>query len=296
MKRYPTPAAAVLALVIWAISPPDVHAGEVIWTATGSVTSAAASYGVTAGSPVTVRVSYQSEVQAKGLVGLFFPPSTIYAKTRFHGDVGLLTEVRIGNKVWQGFVASLAENSGDMLLTEAWDGGGTSDTFTILATSAVAGTRFDLFPYPGGQTARSIQIVLADKTSPATFISAGEMPTESALPSQITEAGGFVAAGTEKINFTLVPASVTVTSSPVRTSLTIQRTLGGVSLGWPSTAGTTYHLEESDGLGGWQSMGDYTGTGNDLVVPLNPFTDHPVRRFYRVGWQEVAEGNGIPTK
>lgn len=284
MNRFPFPIAAIFSLVLWAATAPGVRGREIVWTATGSVTSAAASYGVTAGSPVRVRVSYQSEVQAKGLTGLFFPPSTFYAKTRFHGNVGLLTEVRIGTKVWQGFVASLAENGGDMLLTEAWDGGGMSDTFTMLATSSVAGTRFDLFPYTGGQSARSIQIVLADKTSPAAFITAGEIPTESALPAQITEAGGFVAAGTETINFTLAPASVTVTSSPVRTSLTIQRTLGGVSLGWPSTAGTIYHLEESDGLGAWQPVGTHTGTGNDLVVPLNPFGDHPVRRFYRVGW------------
>ena len=259
------------------------HAREIVWTASGTVTQDAASYDVTAGSPVAIRVSYQSEVMVKGISAILFPPSATYVKARFYGNIGLLTEVQIGTKIWQGWVPSQPELGGDVLLTEAWDGSATAtpDSFTILASSANGGV-FNLFPYAGTQPARSIQIVLADETAPALFISGGVVPTESAVTSQITKATGVVAAGSEKINFTINPASVAVVATPVRTSLTILKTLGGISLGWPSTVGTSYRLEESDTLGGWQPVGTFSGTGNDLIVPLNPLTAHPVRRFYRV--------------
>lgn len=272
-----------IALLVMALTAPEraVHAREIIWTASGSVTSAASSYGVTVGSDVSIRVSYQSAVLVNGLSALVFPWGATYMKTEFYGNIGLLTEVRVGSKVWQGWVATRPDKGSNVLLTESYDGGGASDVFTIVASSAKGGV-FDLFPYSGGGTARLIQINLLDETSPAEFISGGLLPSETAVPSQITKGTGSVAAGTERINFTINPASVAVESAPARSSLTIHQTLGGITLGWPSEAGTTYRLEESDGLGGWQTVGTYAGTGNDLVVPLNPFTAHPVRRFYRV--------------
>lgn len=274
---------ASLTAVLLAASGQAIYAGEIVWTASGTVTNAAASYGVTAGSPVAIRVSYQSEVLAKWLTALSFPPSTTYVKTKFYGNIGLLTEVRIGTKVWQGWVASQPETGGEVLLTESWDGSATAtpDSFTILASSAYGGV-FKLFPYTGAQTARSIQLALTDETGPAQFISGGVVPTETAVTSQITKATGFVAAGNERINFTITPASVAVVATPARTSLTLLKTLGGISLGWPSKVGTSYRLEESGDLDGWQPVGTFPGTGNDLIVPLNPFATYPVRRFYRV--------------
>ncbi|MCX6872518.1 MAG: hypothetical protein NTW21_01740 [Verrucomicrobia bacterium] len=73
---------------------------------------------------------------------------------------------------------------------------------------------------------------------------------------------------------------------PCRFKVQLRKCAGpmtGIALCWPTLAGTSYRLEESDALAAWEPLGtSYPGTGGEIVVVLDPFNDHPQRRFYRV--------------
>lgn len=212
------------------------HAEEITWTATGTVSSVSGS-GFTAGigSQVSVKASYQTGLAVSTIQ--YIPiGGSIFKKTEFTGNIGLKIEVTIGTSTWSGEVPSSPAGGTTPLLTDAWDGNGPSDIFTITASSLDSGT-FSPFPYTGSATARSIAITLADNTTPGQFIQAGELPMDWSEPLQLTQATGVIQAGTDRINFTLAPNSVKVSSDAPRIPLTSNRTPNGLELRWTGVGG-----------------------------------------------------------
>ncbi|MCX6875598.1 MAG: hypothetical protein NTW21_17590 [Verrucomicrobia bacterium] len=259
-------------------------ASEIRWSVQGTVSSVGAGFAATVGDPVLVRFSYDSgATTANMLDGLWDRfGSLIYARTEFYGAISLAMEVRIGTNIWSGRVSTSPINGTFALLTVAYEGSGSPDTFTVLASSADSGT-FDPFPYTGSATSRNIQVILKDDTVPTGFLTPALLPAANTLVSEITSGTGSVSAGTTRISFTLNPASVTVARIEPDFQLKLTRTLTGIELRWPSVTGSSYRLEESDALAAWEPLGtSYPGTGGEIVVVLDPFNDHPQRRFYRV--------------
>jgi hypothetical protein len=272
---------SILALLLLS-SALTASAKEILWSANATVSAVSGTgFNVTDGDPVSVRFSYQSDVLVNVIDAFVFPPSTTYAKTEFYGNIGLTVEVTIGGNTWRGALASAPDKGTNALLTEAWDGGGPSDSFTVLAASSAGGV-FAPFPYTGSESSRSLRIVLQDTTSPPDFIPVATLPTETAAIQKITAASGTIAAGTDQVNFTIDLSTLTVSAEKPTLPLTITTTQTGIELSWPSTDGVTYRLDEGDALTDWQPLGTFPGTGSTIVVPLSPFADHPNRRFYRV--------------
>jgi hypothetical protein len=255
-------------------------AAEIRWAAQGTVTSGAAGFSAAAGDPVSVKFSYDTGVTRN--IRSYLPiGESLFSRTEFYGAVALKTEVTIGVSKWTGTLADSPIEGVFALYSEAWDGAGTPDTFTVLVSSLDPAV-FDLFPYTGAGTGREIKFVFQDTTAPTGFLAATFLPTDNNPASQITVASGSVTAGNDRIQFTIDPATVTIESDEPKFPLSIQRTLTGIELRWPTVEGTTYRLEESDTPDNWQPYGSYPGSGADIVVTLNPFGDHPRRRFYRV--------------
>jgi hypothetical protein len=276
----------LLPLIFLPLASPT-NAEEIRWTASGTVTTVSAGFGAFAsvGNPVLVKFSYQTGASLD-TSSFLTNGEWSYAKTEFYGNIGLTMEVTIGSSTWKGQIPTCAMGGTLALLTDAWDGpnpADTADVFTALASSADSGT-FSPFPYTGSNTARGIQVVLRDNTPPAEFIPIATLPDETSNVGSITAGSGFVSAGVERVNFTLNPASVAVTKDAPPIPLKISHTLTGIELRWPSETGVTYRLEEGDSLttAGWTAYDTYTGSGSEIVVSLNPFNNHPTRRFYRV--------------
>ena len=274
MKR-PTLALFVLSSVLTSSD------GEIVWTASGTVNGVTGTgLSATSGDAVAVKFSYQSNLLANVTDFLWFGSSS-YGRTEFYGDVGLRVEVRIGQNTWRASIASRPTKGTNALLTEAWDGNGPSDAFTVLASESDGGV-FDPFPYTGSTSDRKLKIVLLDGTTPAEFIQIATLPAGTAGIQHLNAGNGLVSAGTAQISFTINPASVAVRSESPRVPLTLAIADPGIELRWPSKVGVSYRLEDSGVLGDWQPLGTFQGTGSDIVVSLNPFTDHPQQRFYRV--------------
>jgi hypothetical protein len=191
-------------------------------------------------------------------------------------------EVTIGSQVWRGRVPASPPGGTLALVTEAWDSTGLSpEKFTILAASEDAGV-FEPFPYTGGTPERGIQVVLTDATQPYGLLTPFELPEADTPVSEITAGSGYVAAGADRIEFTILPASVQVVGIEPPFALKLTTTPTGIELRWPSVVGTTYRLEEGDTLADWEPYNTYPGTGGEIVVTMEPFADHPRQRFYRV--------------
>ncbi|MCW1883788.1 hypothetical protein OKA04_03550 [Luteolibacter flavescens] len=258
----------------------SAHAQQVEWTASGSVTSVSGSgFAAAVTAPVSVKFSYSLVSTYQPLTGII----NIADKGEFFGDIGLNMEVSIAGDTWKGTVPNSPAHGTYALLVDALMPSAAPDIFTVTASSADTGV-FSPFPYTGSSSARSIQVVLRDDTVPSHLLALGVLPDATTQVSAITSGSGSVSAGSDRISFSIDPASVTVSSIEPKIPLTITRTLSGIELRWPSETGTTYKLQENAGLSlaGWTLVDDYPGTGEEIVVPLTPFALNPERRFYRV--------------
>lgn len=254
-------------------------ATNIQWSAAGTVSTVSGGFAVAVGDPVTVRFSYDSAPTLKTISEFMFPTGAV---CEFCDAIALVMEVSIGTQVWSGRVPTSPPDGTLALTTEAWNSSGlSSEKFTILASSADAGS-FAPFPYTGTIPDRSIQVVLTDATPPYGFLTPKVLPKTDTAVSEITAGSGFVAAGTDRINFSLSPASVTVIGVEPAFALKVTQTTTGFELRWPSVIGKSYRLEEGDTLADWQPYNTYPGTGAEIVVALEPFTAHPQRHFYRV--------------
>ena len=255
-------------------------AAEIRWSATGSVSNVTTGFAASVGDPVSVKFSYDSGATAAVRSQFAFGASS-YALTEFCNAISLSMEITIGQRIWSGKVPTSPPSGTLALLTDAWSGNGSPDKFTVLASSADAGV-FAPFPYTGSNQDRSIQIILADATVPTGFLAPMVLPKADTQVSEITAASGFISAGEDRIDFTLLPASVKVASDEPAFALTLNRTVTGIELRWPTVNGMSYRLEEGDTLADWQTYATYVGTGEEIVIDLNPYIEHPLRRFYRV--------------
>jgi hypothetical protein len=256
-------------------------ATDIRWTAAGTVTSVGSGFAAGVGDPVSVKFSYDSGATPRGIRFLQFSSAT-FAEAEFCNAISLIMEVTIGTQVWSGRVSASPPSGTLALVTEAWEGGDISaEKFTVLASSTDAGV-FEPFPYTGSTPERSIQVMLTDATSPYAFLTPLVLPGADTPVGEITAGSGYVAAGADRIDFTIHPASVTVVGIEPAFALKLTTTPTGIELRWPSVVGTNYRLEEGDTLADWEPYSTYPGTGAEIVVPMEPFTDHPRQRFYRV--------------
>jgi hypothetical protein len=187
-------------------------------------------------------------------------------------------EIVIGANTWS---ATLPNSPTGALYVEANTGFLITDLLRVTAASADSAT-FGPFPHTGTGSTRSIEVTLRDTNNPSLFLVPRTYPDESASVASITDGSGSVKAGGDTINFTIDPASVRVSSAEPKIPLAIKRTLTGIELRWPTVAGKSYTLQEGDSVSGWDDYGTYPGSGADITIVLNPFIDHPKRRFYRV--------------
>jgi hypothetical protein len=249
--------------------------GDIRWSATGTVdTVAGTGLSATAGDPVSIKFSYDRG--ATEHVVTWIPGS--YSKIHYYGPVNLTMEVEIGANSWS---ASLPHSPTGALYVEANSGFLITDLFRVTAAAADSAT-FSPFPHTGADGARSIQVTLRDTHEQSLFLIPRSYPDESASVASITDGSGSVKAGGDAIHFTIDPASVRVTTDEPKFPLAIKRTLAGIELRWPTEAGKYYTVQQGDSISSWEEYGIYPGSGADIVIVLNPFDEHPERRFYRV--------------
>jgi uncharacterized repeat protein (TIGR02543 family) len=245
-----------------------IYAAEIRWSAEGTVNNATTGFAASVGDPVTVKFSYDSAATAVVRSQFSFGASS-YALTEFCNAISLSVEVTIGQSVWSGKVPTSAPSGTLALLTDAWSGSGSPDKFTVLASSSDAGV-FAPFPYTGSSQDRSIQIVLTDATAPTGFLTPMVLPKADTLVSEITAASGFISAGEDRIDFTLLPASIGVVGdAPTVTVLASNHgVITDIITSFPTYSVATLTASANPGYQFFGWTGDATGTDNPLSVVM----------------------------
>jgi hypothetical protein len=89
------------------------YALDVLWTATGTVTSANSAFGVSIGNPVSLNVRYApiNIVNTTIVSG-----NTLVRTSVYHGNIRLRIEISIGTKQWVSFT----ETSTHPFISSAW--------------------------------------------------------------------------------------------------------------------------------------------------------------------------------
>jgi hypothetical protein len=146
-----------VALTVSGFLLPPARANEVVWTATGTVTSsigAGFTPLATVGQPVEIELHYDDDAPAEPLAIGVFPG--LFIRQEYRQDVNIDLRVTIGGSMWRGTLGTGSEASGTPYTIEVEDfevGPGTTDLFKV-RTDASDGASFSSFPGgaqgPGG--------------------------------------------------------------------------------------------------------------------------------------------------
>jgi hypothetical protein len=262
-------------LLAAAVLPASLAAHPIKWTATGKVTSATAAAfpGVAVDDAVEVAFSYDSEAIINGLA--MVPIGSRYQfKTEFAGDIDLKMSVKIGESMWEAALPYSELHDTYALHSLSWDGGGSPDTLTVLLTSTDNAT-FPSFPYGGLNAARRMELILSDKVTPCDLLIGHSLPDGGTDVSQISEASGSIAAGSDTLRFSLDLASIEVIEEEPKIPLSFERTLTGFELKWFGEPGAVYTLFKSEDMADWEHVSDHEGLDEHITVPVGPFESLP---------------------
>ena len=236
-----------LLLPLFIATAPLLKASTVVWTATGTVSSASGVYaadGITADTPVSVEMKYDDQAGRdvpRDLSGLGIPIKDL----DYRNAIKLSISITIGDVLWHGQVETGSSGSPYTLFLKlnGTDGGSESLTATVQETD---GATFDLFPLESGPENKLIQLLFS--SSDNDFLT-DEISASAIQDELITAASGSFQSGpSNKVLFSLDPTSVSVFNEsliPTTPVIRLLKTNDNLALSWESELGVHYKLQSS---------------------------------------------------
>lgn len=260
---------------------------DVLWTATGTVTSANSAFGVSIGNPVSLNIRYApiNIVNSTITSGNSAARTTVY-----HGNLRLRIEISVGNKQWISFTETASHPFAPLEWTPfqvlsiapGVPAGSGGDLITIRANSLL-GSTFEKFNYSASAQQKAIILRIQDFAHPYDLLTLGQFPDKAIVPNRITQMTGEIYAnGTQTaLNFNITPSSITVGEYFPPVDLAIEQSpFGGLTLSFTAESDGWYALYGSENLTDWIFLGYHLGIFNGRRTIIPP-TNLP-KQFFKV--------------
>ncbi len=267
------------------------HALDVLWTATGTVTSANSAFGVSIGNPVSLNVRYAPINIINTTITSGASSNSLVRTSVYHGNIRLRIEISAGSKQWVSFT----ETSTHPFISSAWtpfevlsadpnvpSGPNRGDLITFRANSAL-GSTFEKFNYSASAAQKAIILRVLDFAHPYNLLTLGQFPDKAILTNRISQMTGQVYANSEAtaLNFSITPGSIIVGEYFPPVDLAIERSpFGGLNLTFTAESDGWYALYGSENLTDWIPLGFHPGLLNGKRTIIPP-TNLP-KRFFKV--------------
>ena len=226
-----------------------LKASIVVWTATGTVSSATGVYapnGIDPDTPVSIEMKYDDQA-GKDQVKITVFGDFILLESDFKTAIDLNISVTIGELVWKG---SIGTGGASDIRTLYMKTSNTTQTDTLAATiHPNDGATIELFPFAvDGQTNQiELNFSSADQSFLTDAISVDSFNVDAA-----EGASGFFQSGTaNKVSFTLDPSSIEIVNEVIPTPtpiLSLERTNDNLEISWESVLDVNYVLQSSTTL------------------------------------------------
>jgi hypothetical protein len=265
-----------------------LHANQIMWKATGTVTSGNSSFGVSSGKKVELMIRYAPEDRVSVTE---IPQNSQYVKRKvYHGAIKLRIELKIDGKQWIVYLPQVAFNSTTDALNPL-------DVRTVSPSINFAGgadwvrfhvnnlnnAQFEAFHYNQQTTTRGVYMDALDDVALYEMLALGAFPGTNLVPSKMTKFTGFVYAGTfdNRFSFSLDPKTVRLSIYvPPLPPITIHRgPNNSMQIKFISEEGVWYQLETSQNMSTWSAAATIFGVGQEQTHSVPAFLPSS---FYRL--------------
>lgn len=261
---------------------------DVMWKASGTVTSANSAFGVSTGNKVELTIRYApGPTLQSGVV----QQSGFTKKVVYHGDIRLRIEIRVGAREWVSFTEKISYP----LANPLWNpievlsvdpsfppSANAGDLITFRAYS-FADADFEMFHHVTPVAQAGILITVKDFIHTYNLLNLGQFPDKLILPSRITEMSGQVFAGSTSnfFNFAIQPNTIAITDYYPPVNLKIVRSpAGALNLKFTAESDGWYQLFGTTDLKTWTPLGLHPGLVNGERTILPP--THLPRQLFRI--------------
>lgn len=264
---------------------------DVLWTATGTVTSANSAFGVSIGNPVSLNIRYAPINIVNTTITSGASSNSLVRTSVYHGNIRLRIEISAGSKQWVSFT----ETSTHPFISSAWTpfevlsadpnvpaGPDRGDIIALRANSPL-GSTFEKFNYSVPVSQKTIMLFIQDFVHPYSLLNLGQFPDKTLLPSRISQMSGQINANGSQgtLTFNITPSSIIVGEYFPPVDLAIERSpFGGLTLTFTAESDGWYALYGSDNLTDWIPLGFHPGLLNGKRTIIPP-TNLP-KRFFKV--------------
>lgn len=251
----------ITSLLFLVLCTPFVAAGEIKWTATGTVDlvfGPGLSGVAVVSDPVQVEFSYSDAALREPLAISEFPGLWSHLEYRENVDIDL--KVIIGANTWQGILGSGSKGTPRAIEVQDYNVGPETTDFFKLAVSAGDGGVFPFFPGVAVGASTLLNVEFSDGTDTTAgpdYLGSNRLDCVAQAISRITAAKGSITDGVgEVIRYVIDPASLATEIVGVGTfALTgISFANDEVTLTWPSQPGRFYIIQYLDEFLCWREV------------------------------------------
>ncbi len=279
-----------LGIIVLGLFAPLGVAGQIKWTAAGTVGSVAgAEFSALASvsDPVQIEFSYNDGAAREG--GSGFPG--FWSIGEYRVDVNIDLNLTIGGNTWHGTLdTGMGGGIGAIKVTDFQIGGvpgsPTSDNF-LLKVAAGDGGGFPSFPGVPVGALQALELCFSDSSSSAPapdYLGSDDLTCVAQSASKITEASGEISAGAGKrIQFSIDPATIeTEVIGVQRLELrAISYDQGEVTMTWGTVADKLYIVQYLDTSLCWRELFTVVASGSETTETFFPSGFIPTE-LYRV--------------